>query len=387
MNKLTYITLFSSAGIGCYGFKMNDYECVATVELLPQRLGIQKANKKCKYESGYINGDITSTDTHTRLFEEINMWKDNEGLEQVDVVFATPPCQGMSSANSFKKDEDKVRNSLVTQAIKLIMEICPKVFVLENVRAFMKTICTDLDGTDRPIKDSIFGNLGEKYNIHYDVINFKDYGVPSSRPRTIVIGVSKEYGISPESLFPIKQNEITLRESIGDLPSLNYGEKDPNDFFHFARKFPIEQLEWIKYLKEGQSAFDQPLELQPGKIDENGNKIVNKCSFIKQKYRRMIWDKPGPCITTRNDILSTTNTIHPSDNRVLSIRELMRVMTIPNSFRWTDYDETITSETQDSYLKKNERNIRTCIGEAVPTEIIRSISYNIKQALTKKEED
>lgn len=268
------------------------------------------------------------------------------------------------------------------------MEIHPKVFVIENVRAFMKTICTDIDGVDKPIKDAIFRNLGDEYSIYYEVINFKDYGVPSSRPRTIVIGTSKQLSqnISPSDIFPAKQKEITLIDAIGNLPRLNYGEKDKNDLFHFARKFPKEQLEWIKNIKEGQSAFDQPLELQPGKIDKDGNKIVNKCSFIKDKYRRIIWNKVCPCIHTRNDILSSNNTIHPSDNRVLSIRELMIVMTIPDSFRWTDYDDKLTFETQDEYLKKNELNIRRCIGEAVPTEIMRSISYNIKQYLTNKEE-
>ena len=54
--KRTYITLFSSAGVGCYGFKLNGFECIATNELLDVRLSVQKANHKCKYESGYIGG-------------------------------------------------------------------------------------------------------------------------------------------------------------------------------------------------------------------------------------------------------------------------------------------------------------------------------------------
>ena len=60
MNNKTYISLFSSAGIGCYGFKLNGFECIATNELLNSRMNIQKANNKCKYDSGYIVGDITS---------------------------------------------------------------------------------------------------------------------------------------------------------------------------------------------------------------------------------------------------------------------------------------------------------------------------------------
>ena len=55
---LTYISLFSSAGVGCYGFKEAGFECIATNEILEKRLNIQKINHKYKYESGYILGDI-----------------------------------------------------------------------------------------------------------------------------------------------------------------------------------------------------------------------------------------------------------------------------------------------------------------------------------------
>lgn len=67
-DKLTYITLFSSAGVGCFGFKMAGYECIATNELIPRRLEIQKFNNKCKYDTGYICGDITKQETKDTLF-------------------------------------------------------------------------------------------------------------------------------------------------------------------------------------------------------------------------------------------------------------------------------------------------------------------------------
>jgi len=39
-NKPTYIRLFSSAGIGCYGFKLEGFDCVATNELITRRLSV-----------------------------------------------------------------------------------------------------------------------------------------------------------------------------------------------------------------------------------------------------------------------------------------------------------------------------------------------------------
>ncbi|MGL5521687.1 MAG: DNA cytosine methyltransferase [Metamycoplasmataceae bacterium] len=114
--ELTYISLFSSAGIGCFGFKQNGFKCIATCEILEKRLDIQKINKKCHLDSGYINGDLTKQETIDLIFDEIK--KDNKNMN-VDVIIATPPCQGMSVANQKKNDELK-RNSLVTQAIHLI---------------------------------------------------------------------------------------------------------------------------------------------------------------------------------------------------------------------------------------------------------------------------
>ena len=40
--------------------------------------------------------------------------------------------------------------------------------------------------------------------------------------------------------------------------------------------------------------------------------------------------------TRNNDQLASQNTVHPSEDRVFSIRELMKIMTIPDDFRWVD---------------------------------------------------
>ena len=385
MNKIkkTYISLFSSAGVGCYGFKMNEYECIATCELLEPRLKVQKYNNKCKYESGYICGDMTTEQTKKRIFEQINLWKEKENIEDVDVVVATPPCQGMSSAN-YKKNDEQKRNSLVVEAIKMIKEIKHKVFVFENVRAFVKTICTDVDGEDIPIGDAIIKNLSNEYNIDYRVINFKDYGVPSSRPRTIVIGTRKDEDyMSPLNLFPYPEKNITLRDAIGDLKKIaEPDEYDEKDIYHFFRNYDSYMREWIHDLKEGESAFDNPPEKRPYKI-VNGKKELLKSGHLGNKFRRLYWDKPAACVATRSDQLAAMDTIHPSEDRVLSIREIMRVMSIPDEFKWVKEDITTKKliDNRVDFLKQNELNIRRCIGEAVPTKIMYKISKNISDML------
>ena len=100
------------------------------------------------------------------------------------------------------------------------------------------------------------------------------------------------------------------------------------------------------------------------------------------KFRRLRWDSPCSCIATRNDQLASNDTIHPRDNRVLSIRELMILMTIPRNFKWSLDDDALTPDGAAEYLSTNELNIRRCIGEAVPTHIIETLSKNVDIMLT-----
>jgi len=385
---LTYISLFSSAGVGCFGFKQNNFECIATNEILIKRLKIQVYNNKCKYHSGYLNGDISAKEVKNKLFTEIELWKNKHKIKEPDVLIATPPCQGMSVANH-KKNNEKTRNSLVVESIKITKKVLPKFFIFENVRAFLNTICTDIDGKDKPIKEAIHLNLGGNYNILSRVINFKEYGSNSSRTRTLVIGVRKDLqNITPFDIFPKKKKAKTLRQLIGKLPSLKkMGEISENDIFHSYREFDKRMLPWIEDLKEGQSAFENTDENKiPHRIID-GIKVLNK-SKNGDKYARWYWDKVAACVHTRNDILSSQNTIHPTDNRVFSIRELMRMMSIPENFEWSDIKTNDLNKLslleKKAFLKREELNIRQCIGEAVPTGVFESIASNIKKVLSQK---
>lgn len=383
MKKLTYISLFSSAGVGCYGFKMEGYDCIATNELIERRLEIQKFNKKCKYDTGYICGDITDISVKNKLYSELEFWKKNEKLDNVDVVIATPPCQGMSVANQKKNDKDLIRNSLVVESIKVIKKVKPNFFIFENVPAFMKTICTDIDGKNKSIADAIEYNLGQNYSYTSRIINFKNYGACSSRQRTLVIGVAKKYSdeVSPYELYPDFAEEKTLRQVIGNLKPLNnFGEIDPNDIYHSFRLYPEHMRSWISDIKEGESAFDNDEDIKKPHQIKDGELIINK-QKNGDKYKRQYWDKVGPCIHTRNDQLASQNTIHPSDDRVFSIRELMRMMTVPDNFKWvaTEFDELnlLPFDKKRTFLKKEELKIRQSLGEAVPTIIFQTIAKKI----------
>lgn len=386
-NKPTYVSLFSSAGVGCYGFKSENFECIATNEIVERRLAIQKNNQKCPFETGYIFGDIKEDDTKGKIYTEINRWK-KLGNDRVDVVVATPPCQGMSVANHKKKVDEIDRNSLVNESVEIVKTIKPRFFIFENVAAFWKTGCLSKSGEVMAIGDMITEELGNDYIFEHRILNFKNYGSNSSRPRTLVIGVDKKLAnqIVPSELFPEYVEEKSLFEIIGDMEELEWGQYSPHDFYHSFRTYPEHMRSWIHDVEQGKSAFDnEDNTKKPHKIVD-GKLVINQAKN-SDKYTRQVYDKVAACIHTRNDQMASQNTIHPTQDRVFSIRELMRLMTIPDQFRWIDRDleelNNLTYEEKRKLSKKEEMNIRQSIGEAVPTAIFQNIAKKINDFLSK----
>ena len=387
-NDLTYITMFSSAGVGCYGFNMEGFHCVATNEILKKRMNVQKANHICKYDSGYIIGDIQLSDIKNKIYNEIQKWE-AKGNDRIDVVIATPPCQGISVINHKKNGHEITRNSLVVESIEIVKRIKPRIFIFENVMAFQKTLCTTPDDRIVPIGDYIRESLGQDYIITGRILNLMNYGSNSSRTRALVIGVDKKYrnSITPYDLYPEYRDEKTLREVIYDFPSLEWGEISNNDFYHAFRTYNPKMRSWIHELKEGESAFDNP---DPAKRPHRivGGKIKENIRKNRDKYTRQPWDRFIQCIHTRNDQLAAQNTVHPEQDRVYSIRELMEMMTIPASFKWVDIEieelNRLSTTEKRTLYKTHEMNIRQCIGEAIPTEIMRLIAQNIKMCRFKR---
>src|SRR5699024_9662441 len=384
---MNYISLFSSAGVGCFGFKEEGFDCVASSELVKRRLEVQKANNKVKYDNGYILGDISKQEKKEELYEAIKYYKEQENVEDIDALIFTAPCQGMSVANHKKNDGTIEKNSLVIEALEIIKEVKPVFFIAENVRSFMNTNCID-HNNEKKIRNAFSDWLSTDYSYKEFIINFKDYGANSSRTRTLVIGTRKDRYNSAiiNELLPSKEKPKTLREVIGFLPHLSkMGEMSDNDIYHNFKPYKEYMRQWIENLTEGQSAFDnKEINLKPHKI-VNGEIILN-VNKNGDKYKRQSWDKVAPCVHTRNDIISSQNTVHPEDDRVFSIRELMLMMNIPKEDQWSknytlDELNKLPLIMKKDYLKKHEINIRQSIGEAIPTIILQKIASNIKNII------
>ncbi|WQX15195.1 DNA cytosine methyltransferase [Helicobacter pylori] len=422
---LTYISLFSGAGVGCYGLLEEGFECVATNEILEKRLNIQRINRKCKLDESYISGDIKKPETKEKILKQIGFYSKKFGNDRVDLVVATPPCQGMSVANHKKKNDEIKRNSLVIESVDLIKQIKPRFFILENVPSFYKTGCIDKNDNLLEIGSMIEQNLSGDYMLYDEVINFKNFGANSSRTRTLVIGVCKEFKDFTSALefFPDFKQEKTLKKVIGSLKPLAWGEYDSADFYHSFRTYPKHMQEWIKDLKEGQSAFENvqdaisdlaylcsnegafesdylnPIQssyqalmrkdspklynhqatnhsqaaLEKLKLinKEQGKECLPKNLHGKQQFKstwgHLNWNKISPTIDTRFDTPSNGTNSHPELHRSITPREAARIQSF-----------------SDNYIfYGNKTSVCKQIGNAVPPLLALALGKAILKSLRK----
>ena len=128
---------------------------------------------------------------------------------ELDVLDGSPPCQGFSTAGKRKYDDP--RNSLFKEYARLLAELQPKAFVMENVTGMVK-------GHMKQAYLKIMATLrGCGYTAKGEVMNAMYYGVPQSRQRVIIIGVRNDLGIDPT--HPKPQTEPISVKSPLDTPS------------------------------------------------------------------------------------------------------------------------------------------------------------------------
>ena len=264
----------------------------------------------------------------------------------------------MSSLGKKDYDNDK-RNYLVFYAFDLI-DTCDFDYILiENVPKYLK-LYFPYNGELKLLIDIIKDKYQHRYNIDSFVLNAKDYGVPQSRPR----GFIRIWRKGLNWAKPTPQKEITLKEAIGDLPSLESGQTTDIKW-HNAKTHNDREVLAMRHTHEGKSAMVNEF-YYPRK--ENGERIKG----FHNTYKRMKWDEPCPARAINNGNIGGHNNVHPgrilpdgtvSDARVLTLRELFIVSSLPADWNLPDW----CSDTL----------VRTVIGEAIPPRFSESIIKGI----------
>lgn len=425
------ITLFSSAGIGDLAIKASDIDILVANELLGDRVSLHRRNFP---KTKMIEGDIWE-----KKNEILETTKKLLGGDELDFIFATPPCQGMSKngqgkllngiRNGTKAKFDK-RNQLIIPTLDIILELRPKIVVFENVPEMENTVILDENENPVNVIEYIKKRLSFEYTGKAEAVQFADFGVPQRRTRLITIFSRldhiKEYLHRNNSLIPErthsksgKQNTqpwITVRDVISNLPKLDSKNKElaeSNIPFHRISVLDPVKYWWIENTPPEKGAFDNQCINKKCGYKENpthgathdheginrANKTTPlyclKCGELlprpsaKDKetgklrimsgytsaYKRMAWNLPSSTLTTNLSYACSDQKLHPEQNRVLSLYEAFRLHTL-DQFPYI-------WEHEDGKIAK-DTSIREVIGESIPPKAIYLIIQHLLQCLDKK---
>ncbi|NOY51917.1 MAG: DNA cytosine methyltransferase [Chlorobi bacterium] len=345
-DKLIVVELFSGCGGTSLGFEMAGFEIVLGCDIHTPSIQTFKTNHP---NSSTITGDI----------KKVNplVIKELLGDRKLDVLIGGIPCQGFS-LNNRKRHENDDRNYMYKEFARFVEVLQPRVVVLENVSG-MKSTGNFVSDIETHLSD--IGNMTVKSQLLYAA----DYGVPQRRTRLVFVGIKgKEFDFNSIVKTHGKgtgRDYVTVKDAIGDLPSLNTKEtknkydKKPFSPFqelmrmnangtvtgHTAPNHPLATIEKIKNTKPGEPMYER----------------------FKQRIR-LAWDILSPTQVS-GGIRPQFQLGHPEDNRGLTIRERCRIQSFPDDF----------------IVKGGTVQARVQTGNAVPPLLAKAVGLAIKKYL------
>lgn len=345
-NGINAIDLFCGCGGLSYGFECAGYNILLGIDNDKKALETFELNHK---GAKSICGDITQISYEKDIMPLI-------GKAKIDVIIGGPPCQGMSLSGPRKFNDP--RNKLYLSYIRLVEEIKPLAFVIENVPGLV-----GLFGGQ--IKDSIIERFTEMgYSIQYKILCAADYGVPQSRKRVVFVGVKKGRFDYPE----ISDNIVTCSMALSDLPPLE------NEVGAEILAYAVPPQNAYQVLMRAHSAVVR--NHVAAKHTEKVRKIISlvpdggNYKDLPEEYRstrnfHVAWtrfssNKPAPTIDTGH-----RHHFHYKYNRVPTVRECARLQSFPDDF---------------IFLGNKTQQFRQ-VGNAVPPLMAQRIGEQLKNCL------
>lgn len=201
------VDLFCGCGGLSLGFQKAGMEIVAAFDNWPDALAVYRKN----FSHPAIRADLMNVKESVKTIRPF----------KPDMIIGGPPCQDFSSAG--KRDENNGRGDLTVCYAKIIVEIKPKWFVMENVERILKT---------QKLQDAlhIFQDAG--YGVTYTVLNAALCGVPQKRKRFVMVGKLGAEDNFMKSVLEenLSDHEMSVAEYFGDKLSIKYYYRHPRSY-------------------------------------------------------------------------------------------------------------------------------------------------------------
>jgi len=296
MNKpVVGIELFAGCGGLSTGFLDAGLNVVAGFELDRRAVDAYDYNHSYRGSRAFVQ-DIAAASGEDLLAKA--------GVAKIDFLLGGPPCQPFSIAGKRLGEADE-RSDLMLEYARLVEELQPKVFMLENVPNLMSV------GGGKILGEVVERMEAAGYAVSYEVVSAADFGVPQMRRRLIVLGVR---GRKTPLRFPIPTHSPDdyrlVRHALADLPdAAEFGECGIHNHEPTMHSAPM--LERLSALKPGQR--------------ERG-------SF----HDRLHPDKLSYTIRAGSGNFSPLRPIHHKYDRVITVRESARIQGFSDLFVWPD---------------------------------------------------
>ena len=337
-----FIDLFSGCGGFSKGLELAGHECLLGVDFDQAAINTFARNHK--------KAHALCVDIHKLSKKNLEELVD---IESVDMVVGGPPCQGFSTVG--KGDANDDRNALFKQFIRIVRITNPKIVLFENVTGILAK-------KNEKVLANIFKSFERLgYIMDARVMSAEEYGVPSKRRRTIIMGIKGDVPSFPKMSHGSrsKKKEISVREAFSNLAARSGKALNHNvEGASLKNKLDEKRLNCIpsgcgiRYEKDELAYLPKRLRYD---VDW---KSINEGRFRQTRLQRLPWDSPAPTILT-----SRTMYYHPEESRYLTVREAASCQSFPGSFE---------------FLGSQTAQFRQ-IGNAVPPLLARAIGMELRK--------
>lgn len=302
--KFTSISLFSGIGGGCMGVKLAGGKVLAVNEFVEEARRV--------YALNFPDVPIIPNDIRELSGNDIMMIAGVKKGE-LDVLTGSPPCASFSTVGLREEGWGRVKDysdtkqrtdDLFYEFARVLKEIQPRFFVAENVKGLTEGQSKYLLGSEQlglfgEHEDTIFHTLAEcGYKVKYKVLNSKDFGVPQSRERLIIVGVRDDIDFTFRFPLPTTREYVDLKTAFADL---EHTEED------------LQECDITKY-----AIYSASKEIG------YSEKSPRYFSLIKQNP-----DKYAGTLTQLAGVISAASIVH-WENRKFTVKEAIRIMGFPD---------------------------------------------------------